>query len=242
VEGTPAPEPDLTGRPATALLLVRAMWQGQDSNLCRQCRRFYRSQRRFLAGPVLSLPGPDHRCDVHKRPVDSFRRPSASPPASPYPERPSVGRREVGGKSRPRAGRQCGPRLRGWAPSLPSGRPATYSPSPRAHSALAGPPTALRCTRNKMPFGAAGALAPSERLRQRTGFGRELAGGVARHSRSAALSPTLRWTVLAVAASWPGDPDHACLLWHGGSPPGRGRRVRPLGCAAAHPACSSGFR
>ena len=121
------------------------MWQGQDSNLCRQCRRFYRSQRRFLAGPVLSLPGPDHRCDVHKRPVDSFRRPSASPPASPYPERPSVGRREVGGKSRPRAGRQCGPRLRGWAPSLPSGRPATYSPSPRAHSALAGPPTALRC-------------------------------------------------------------------------------------------------
>ena len=38
-----------------------AMWQGQDSNLCRQCRRFYRSHRRHLAGPVPSLPGPDHR-------------------------------------------------------------------------------------------------------------------------------------------------------------------------------------
>jgi hypothetical protein len=37
------------------------MWQGQDSNLCRQCRRFYRSHRRLLADPVPSLPGPDHR-------------------------------------------------------------------------------------------------------------------------------------------------------------------------------------
>ena len=164
------------------------LWQGQVP-LCRQCRRFYRSQRRFLAGPVLSLPGPDHRCDVHKRPVDSFRRPSASPAASPYPERPSVGRREAGGKSRPRAGRQCGPRLRGWAPGLPSGRPATCSPSPRTHSALAGPThgTPL-CTRNKMPFRLSWALAPSERLRQRIGFGGELDGGVASHPRSAALS------------------------------------------------------
>jgi hypothetical protein len=44
------------------------------------------------------------------------------------------------------------------------------------------------CTLNKMPFGAAGALAPSERLRQRTGFGGELDGGVASHPRSVALS------------------------------------------------------
>jgi Zinc-binding dehydrogenase len=36
------------------------MWQGQDSNLCRQCRRFYRSHGRVLAGPVASLPGPPY--------------------------------------------------------------------------------------------------------------------------------------------------------------------------------------
>jgi hypothetical protein len=35
--------------------------------------------------------------DVHKRPVDSFRCPWASLPAPSRPERPSVGRREVGG-------------------------------------------------------------------------------------------------------------------------------------------------
>jgi hypothetical protein len=39
-------------------------------------------------------------CDVHERPADSLRRPSASLPVSPRPARPSVGRREVGGKSR----------------------------------------------------------------------------------------------------------------------------------------------
>ena len=37
------------------------MWQGQDSNLCRQCRRFYRSHRRPPAGPLPSPPGSDHR-------------------------------------------------------------------------------------------------------------------------------------------------------------------------------------
>ena len=38
------------------------VWQGQDSNLCRQCRRFYKSQRRLpLAYPSLptwSRPSP----------------------------------------------------------------------------------------------------------------------------------------------------------------------------------------
>jgi hypothetical protein len=48
--------------------------------------------------------------DVHKWPADSFRRPPASLPVSPPPARPSVGRREVGGKSRPPAHRRCGPR------------------------------------------------------------------------------------------------------------------------------------
>jgi hypothetical protein len=38
--------------------------------------------------------------DVHKRPADRFGRPSASVPVSPCPARPSVGRREGGGKSR----------------------------------------------------------------------------------------------------------------------------------------------
>ena len=35
--------------------------------------------------------------DVHKRPVESFDRHLASPPVSPRPARPSVGRRESGG-------------------------------------------------------------------------------------------------------------------------------------------------
>jgi hypothetical protein len=37
--------------------------------------------------------------DVHKRPADSFGRHSASPPVPARPTRPSVGRRESGGKS-----------------------------------------------------------------------------------------------------------------------------------------------
>jgi hypothetical protein len=45
-------------------------------------------------------PDPMKACDVHKRPAGRFRRPSASPPVPPPPARPSVGRREVGGKSR----------------------------------------------------------------------------------------------------------------------------------------------
>jgi hypothetical protein len=39
-------------------------------------------------------------CDVHKRPVDSFVRPSASPPVPAHLARPNVRWREVGGKSR----------------------------------------------------------------------------------------------------------------------------------------------
>jgi hypothetical protein len=40
VEGKPALEPELTGRPRPRCCWSGAMWQGQDSNLCRQCRRF----------------------------------------------------------------------------------------------------------------------------------------------------------------------------------------------------------
>jgi hypothetical protein len=58
--------------------------------------------------------------DVRKRQVDSFSRPSASLPVSPRPERPSVGRREGGGKvaalpppcgpwGSPRAAARCSP-------------------------------------------------------------------------------------------------------------------------------------
>jgi hypothetical protein len=42
--------------------------------------------------------------DVHQRVVDSFGRPSASPLVPPRPARPSVGRRESGGKPRPPTG------------------------------------------------------------------------------------------------------------------------------------------
>jgi hypothetical protein len=52
---------ELGERMSPHLVDVLGLWQGQDSNLCRQCRRFYRSHRRHLAGPVPSLPGPDHR-------------------------------------------------------------------------------------------------------------------------------------------------------------------------------------
>jgi hypothetical protein len=58
-------EPDPRTRPdpmaEAAFHSSRVVWQGHDSNLCRQCRRFYRSQRRLLASLVLSPPGPDHR-------------------------------------------------------------------------------------------------------------------------------------------------------------------------------------
>ena len=42
VEGNPTLEPDLIGGPRPRCCWSGAMWQGQDSNLCRQCRRFYR--------------------------------------------------------------------------------------------------------------------------------------------------------------------------------------------------------
>ena len=60
-EGNPTLEPGLIGRPRPRFRSSEGMWQGQDSNLCRQCRRFYRSHRRLLAGPVPSLSGSDHR-------------------------------------------------------------------------------------------------------------------------------------------------------------------------------------
>ena len=71
------------------------MWQGQDSNLCRQCRRFYRSHRRLLAGPVPSPLVSIIACDVRKRPADSFRVPRRAFPFRPVPRGLASG----GGKS-----------------------------------------------------------------------------------------------------------------------------------------------
>jgi hypothetical protein len=77
---------------------LEAMWQGQDSNLCRQCRRFYRSQRRSPRVPshphwsrsslVTCANGLPTAAGVTWRPR----------PCRPRPARPRVGRREVGGK------------------------------------------------------------------------------------------------------------------------------------------------
>jgi hypothetical protein len=97
--GTRPSSPTRSGGPQPRCCWSGAMWQGQDSNLCRQCRRFYRSHRGLPAGPLLSPPGPDHCSDVHKRPAGSFGRHSGSPPVPPCPARPGVGWREVGGKS-----------------------------------------------------------------------------------------------------------------------------------------------
>jgi hypothetical protein len=81
------------------------VWQGQDSNLCRQCRRF--TGRTAVSPRVPSHPhlAPTIACDVYKRPADSFGRPSASPPVPARPARLGVGRREGGGKSPPTHGR-----------------------------------------------------------------------------------------------------------------------------------------
>jgi hypothetical protein len=59
--------------------------------------------------------------DVHQRPAGGFRRPSASLPVSPRPARPGVGRREVGGKSRPPVDRRSTPTsFPRWLASQPS--------------------------------------------------------------------------------------------------------------------------
>jgi hypothetical protein len=61
----------------------------------------------FTGRTAVTPPVPSHpylfstiACDVHKQPVDNLRRPSASLLVPPRPARPSVGPREVGGKSR----------------------------------------------------------------------------------------------------------------------------------------------
>jgi hypothetical protein len=58
---TPQRAIGLTGIRAYPTGFGCTLWQGQDSNLCRQCRRFYRPHRRLLARPVLSPPVADHR-------------------------------------------------------------------------------------------------------------------------------------------------------------------------------------
>ena len=59
-EGNPTLEPGLTPRLRPRFRSSRVVWQGQDSNLCRQCRRFYRSPRRLPASR--SIPSaPNHR-------------------------------------------------------------------------------------------------------------------------------------------------------------------------------------
>jgi integrase-like protein len=62
--------------------------------------------RTAITPPVPSRPHmvPVIACDVHKRPVDSFRRPSASPPVPARLAQSSVGRRESGGKAPPTPG------------------------------------------------------------------------------------------------------------------------------------------
>ena len=64
-----------------------------------------------MTSRVLSCPYtvPVIARDVHKRPADSFGRHSASPPVPARPARPSVGRRESGGKSRRRLALSSGP-------------------------------------------------------------------------------------------------------------------------------------
>jgi hypothetical protein len=80
------------------------VWQGQDSNLCRRSRRFYRSPHRVVAGP---LPSPPIAGDVRKRRVGSSGRPSASPPVPPVPRGLALG----GGKAEGiPATVPCGPR------------------------------------------------------------------------------------------------------------------------------------
>jgi hypothetical protein len=83
--------------------------------------------RLTVASPVPSRPHmiPTIGRDVRKRQVDSFSRPSASLPVSPRPGRPSVGRRESGGKvaalpppcgpwGSPRAAARCSPERGQW--------------------------------------------------------------------------------------------------------------------------------
>jgi hypothetical protein len=53
-EGNPTPQPRLTGDAAPRMCWLAGEWRGQDSNLGRHCRRFYRSPRRLPAGPLLS--------------------------------------------------------------------------------------------------------------------------------------------------------------------------------------------
>ena len=102
-EGNLTLKPHLMGRPTTALVLAQGLvWQGQDSNLCRQCRRFYRSHRHLPARPIPSPPAPIHRfLTQHRWPVDCFALSPTSLSVSPRPAPPSVVRREVGGKSLP---------------------------------------------------------------------------------------------------------------------------------------------
>jgi hypothetical protein len=107
----PTLQADRTSDLRAAFLHLRVMWQGQDSNLCRQCRR-------FTGRTAVSSRVPSHRHlvpiidrDVHKRAGGSFCRPAASPPVPPHPARLGVGRREVGGN----LGRS------GWSPSCRDG-------------------------------------------------------------------------------------------------------------------------
>jgi integrase len=96
IEGVFGPEAR-EGRAVSAGRRLEGKWRET------QCRRFYRSHRGLPADPLLSPPGPEHCSDVHKRPAGSFGRHSASLPVSPCPARPSLERREVGGKSRLRS-------------------------------------------------------------------------------------------------------------------------------------------
>ena len=69
-------------------------------------------------GDISPVPSRPHMTptigrDVRKRQVDSFSCPPASLPVSPRPARPSVGRREDGGKAAPYQ-RRVALRSRSW--------------------------------------------------------------------------------------------------------------------------------
>jgi hypothetical protein len=97
--------------------------------------------RSAMTSRVLSCPYtvPVVACDVHKRPVDRFGRHSVSPPVPARPVRPSVGRRESGGKSRRRLASSSVPTwsagctavpmtalpLQAWGPPIGQSEPPT---------------------------------------------------------------------------------------------------------------------